>query len=267
MTVYDNPESPAWALRVLKGMDFSDVRRDWRPVDFTDSLGCGHYGCVLTVDDPNVVMKLTTDPTEVRFIKQAMSFGEWPEGIVEYLAIAKTGKQHRKRDVWAIWREAAFDVGLDLRPTGDKYVDRAVRDFSDRLWQFKTQADNARKILQRAKNPEKTLDEAKRFEDWAWNNVALEDAEGADKRGNSLRLSRYKGGQALAARLRACAVLAEMMEHTYLSDLVGSALGYYLEKGLLLADVHSQNVGQVRRDGETMWVITDPGHAVEVGGI
>jgi len=48
--------------------------------------------------------------------------------------------------------------------------------------------------------------------------------------------------------------------------LVGQALDFYLERGLLLADVHANNVGEVTRDGYhgPILVITDPGHLVRV---
>jgi hypothetical protein len=54
--------------------------------------------------------------------------------------------------------------------------------------------------------------------------------------------------------------MTELMQNTDGSDLIGSALRYYLEQGLLLADVHANNVGKVERTSG--WVITDPGHAV-----
>jgi hypothetical protein len=41
---------------------------------------------------------------------------------------------------------------------------------------------------------------------------------------------------------------------------VGEALAHYLENGILLADVHSNNLGL---DSEGEVLITDPGHAVE----
>lgn len=57
------------------------------------------------------------------------------------------------------------------------------------------------------------------------------------------------------------------MEHNNpMSQQVGAALAFYLDNDILLADVHPNNVGTVKRDDEydeqTLWVITDPGHAV-----
>jgi hypothetical protein len=81
-------------------------------------------------------------------------------------------------------------------------------------------------------------------------------------------IDRFRGAQMLAASLRACGVLAEMMGSTATSDLVGQALEYYLDQNVLLADVHANNVGLVEREDYTkpIWVITDPGHAVFLQG-
>ncbi len=68
----------------------------------------------------------------------------------------------------------------------------------------------------------------------------------------------------VAARLRACEILAEIMENTYASSTFGGALGYYMNEGLLLADVHGNNVGMAAQgdEGQILPAITDPGQAV-----
>jgi hypothetical protein len=48
---------------------------------------------------------------------------------------------------------------------------------------------------------------------------------------------------------------------------VGRALDYCLDRGVLLCDVHGNNVGKIECDpeeypGDLSWGITDPGHAV-----
>ena len=40
------------------------------------------------------------------------------------------------------------------------------------------------------------------------------------------------------------------------------AMGWYAKHGILLGDVHLGNIGKVKRDGDYIWVITDPGEAV-----
>ena len=73
-------------------------------------------------------------------------------------------------------------------------------------------------------------------------------------------LGPLRGAMRLAMALRLCELIAELMQNTDGSDLLGDALGHYLDKGILLADVHGHNVGKVERTPG--WVITDPGHAV-----
>jgi hypothetical protein len=71
--------------------------------------------------------------------------------------------------------------------------------------------------------------------------------------------------------LQRCEDLSEEMENTYTADTIGGALSFYLEQGMLLADVHANNVGVATRppgEGYDDWhavnVITDPGHMVPI---
>lgn len=45
-----------------------DADPSWLP-QLHDVLGCGAYGCVFSAPDPHVVVKLTTDLTEINFIE------------------------------------------------------------------------------------------------------------------------------------------------------------------------------------------------------
>jgi hypothetical protein len=290
-----NPEAPPWAEDALALVDFSRVKAEWQPRDFTDMLGCGHYGCVFALPDPDVVLKVTSDPTEVAFIQRAMQIAEagrsgedWPEGIVKYYAIFEVeAKTFRKRKVFAIWREAAVSTGLSLSNHTIfgfnfgklTYEQSSEIEFGRQLRQFQLHAERVQKtvrsITQRRGDEAKQrfMVKVRKLDQWAWDYVGPDDYEGSRDPyayGKRSRLDGLHGEYKVAASLRACAIIAELMEHTYLSDLVGGALGFYLERGLLLADLHSANVGRVVRSeyggrpDETVWVITDPGHAVEL---
>lgn len=264
-------ENPPWADRALK-LNWDAVEAAGLPLPVRSSqkwkfeeLGCGHYGCVMETSDPTIVFKLTSDPTEAEFIQLAKPLG-WPNGIVRYYAIMPLDFTFRRRTVYAIWREAAFDVGgLQPRYGFDRqdYELRSRQDFTHNLTAFKENAARFRDQLKRSKKPDALWAEAKRLEQWAWNNVGLEDAQGA---WGFRYINNQRGAYRLAASYRACAVIAETMEHTYLSDLVGGAFSFYMDNGFLLADVHAGNVGRVNREdydpGEGPWVITDPGHVV-----
>jgi hypothetical protein len=92
--------NPPWANRLLNDnwkAIASEVRdQSWLPVETAGSvegrrkfgeLGCGHYGCVFATSKPGIVFKISTDASEVEFVKAAMKLGTWPTGIVRYEAV------------------------------------------------------------------------------------------------------------------------------------------------------------------------------------
>lgn len=266
-------QNPAWANRLLNEnwqIIASEVKDPaWLPIEAPDSpggrrktfseLGCGHYGCVFATSNPGMVFKISTDASEVEFVKAAMKLGEWPTGIVRYMAVLDLAGSHRKRPAFVVWREEAFDVGrIGIGPNPN-----AEREFKRYHDSYRNAAGYVREVSTRPGFAAR-LAEAKAKSDWAWDNVTWED-------GITARLVQYSASQRLAAALRICAICFELMEHTDYAPDVGSALGFYLDRGILLADVHMQNIGRVTRDDpdgygpQTFIVITDPGHAVFVG--
>jgi hypothetical protein len=235
-----------------------------------EELGCGHYGCVLSTESPGIVFKLTSDTTETRFIEHAMSLG-WPEGIVQYHGILELPFTFRRRSVSAIWREEAFDVGnllhTSFRPE-DAWETRERQRFGRRLAAFLVHAGRVRDALKRSRDRDRLWERAQELQNWAWGIVGIQEAERLE------RLDLYRGAERVASSWRACEIIAELMEHEHLSDSVGGALGFYLERNILLADVHMGNIGKVHRveewdggrDERDIWVITDPGHTVIVEG-
>jgi hypothetical protein len=267
-------DNPPWTNRIM--------REHWAallavgqpmPTRYARELGCGSYGCVFATEDPGIVFKLSSDSTEGEFIQLAAPWG-WPEGIVEYHAIIELPTSYRRRPVYALWREAAFNFlssaerRVEPATTNAAYVVRSIHEFQLLLAAFQYQAGSIRTRLRHRPH---MWEQSKRFRQRAWDYVSLEDVK-PRRVGWGMAtgdpLWRFKGAEAIAVRWRGCEILAELMEHTYLSDLVGGALRFYMEHGVLLADVHANNVGQVRRvyndKGDTYepWVITDPGHAV-----
>ena len=134
----------------------------------------------------------------------------------------------------------------------------------------------ARYSINRAKNKDGLLDEVRSLEEWAHSVVTWKNAMPPDAKKNHLWYvrtppivyiaQRFKGAKQIAVALKACEVIAVAMEtSSYFGHSVGTVLGYSLDNGMLLADVHQHNVGQVKRKDnayEPIWVITDPGHAV-----
>lgn len=71
--------------------------------------GCGGYGCVIATATPDVVLKVTTDDTEVEFARDIEPDLVVPISVHYYLAI-RTRHVFRDRTVALLWREAASDV-------------------------------------------------------------------------------------------------------------------------------------------------------------
>lgn len=274
-----------------------------------EEFGCGHYGCVMPTDDPEVVCKITSDATEAVFVAAALGlgFGEETEGIVRYFGVYELARstaaeerqrllkkaeqfeqkkffdegrelrrraaeipdvstpiEHRGRRTFVLWRESAESVGLPPHWGNPRsYDEQRIDNLHRYLGLFKDFAAAARDSLKRSDDPDALIAEAKRHEDAAWDYVSGIDFDrviGSVAQRVLGGGAGLKGPHRIAVALRACDVIAELMQNTDGCDLIGSALRYYLEQGILLADVHTQNVGKVERTSG--WVITDPGHAV-----
>lgn len=237
-----------------------------------EEYGCGHYGCVMPTDDPEVVCKITSDVTEAVFVAAALQLdapSDMPEGIVRYHAVYELPNEHRGRKTFVLWREAANFAGIGEMPAEQraqmsKYDWDATRGLEKRLSMFKLFAAQVR-LASAQQGFFENLAEAKRFGNWAWDRGAEFEVDryASPQQLFDRVLGPLRGAQRLAMALRMCDLIAEVMENSPGNDLVGNALRYYLEKGLLLADVHAGNVGQVERVTSFLgWVITDPGHAV-----
>lgn len=275
--------NPAWTDRILKA-HWDSIQRSvgkhlmpkWA------ELGEGHYGVVFQTRRPGVVMKITSDPDEARFVVAALSLEEWPAGIVRYYKIARLPETYRRRPVYAIWREEAVATGhylvraerakLDeLAPDGQKdYLRRAGQEFFALLSAWLTAARRVRDASKRTRDRRRFLakiEQARRVDRYETATEFVQAVtEHQQGRGGSLKMGvidRARGVERLAIALDACRIVAELMEHTYASQYVGEALRFYLERDILLADVHQGNIGEVVRPRYgPMVVITDPGHAV-----
>ena len=250
---------PEWVPRLLAGRKFS-----------LEEYGCGKYGCVFPTSDPDVVAKLTSDPTEAFFVGAALSIGDWPEGIVRYHAIYRIpGDEHRGRPVFVLWREEASEVGKVAErtfwgsprelPPNELYEFQAKARLGRNLANFLQDAAIVRDTLKRAADPFAMVEEARapRYSEWAWRYVA-----DAWESARPIAVATFRGAQKVALLLTRLERLATEMENEYLSDQIGSAFSFYLQNDLLLADVHTGNIGLVEGRVGKSPVITDPGHAV-----
>jgi hypothetical protein len=234
-----------------------------------EEYGCGHYGCVMPTSDPEVVCKLTSDQTEGAFIAAAMELGSQPEGLVQYHAIyAIPDVSHRKRPLFVLWREAAHDVGrveskLDEKFPGDanriRYEHQSMMALHKLLRFYRDAAAGLRDTVKRAGFG--VIAEAERYLERAREAAGDIDWDTAPSSSVQSALARYRGPERVALAMATCESLHMWMGNTYGCDLIGGALEYYYDNGMLLADVHAGNIGRTERTGFVP-VITDPGHAV-----
>jgi len=277
-------DAPTWTLTFLTA-NWAEIQRaapdpTWMPVELPgsavqrrqlDELGCGHYGCVFATHAPGIVCKISSDPSEAEFVKAAVKLGTWPGGIVRYRGILDLTGSFRHRPLFLIWREEAFDIGF-LRSANCRAArnPHACQEFGLYHKAYRNAASYVRTASTKSGwATARVRARAEAAQAWAWKQVTWEMGRIPRNRPGRPEFMTVPAPYRLAAALHICATAFELMANTDYATAVGDALHFYLEQGILLADVHFQNIGKVRRDEgygpEEITVITDPGHAVFVG--
>ncbi len=259
--------NPAWTDAIL--FDFCDsikraAKKHNLPQPILDSdckiedrseLGEGVYGVVWTTEAADCAFKLSTDSSEAHFIQTAIDLRRKgiadPAGIVDYRAVFALPVQHDDLDVFAIWREQATHVGL---PCEIPKSDKEMISFVNLLDKFYNTSDT---VFALAFAEQTEYSDMNQYFAWIKERVDL---------ANIL----IDGGKlpydsTFAKLLARCYKLAiEIEESGEPGRHIGHALRTYFENGILLCDVHGNNVGTVDRTGRCResWVLTDPGHAL-----
>lgn len=290
------PNSTPWVDRTVR--KYRDALADVAPSDglpYSDNsgklveFGCGHYGCVMPTGRPDVVFKLTTDPAEAAFVRVALEVGGswWPPGMIRYDSIYRlAGASFRKRPVFALWRQEATDVGETMRhpllmgrPQSDPYERRQKAEASALLANAQVGAAALRDWLKKGKS----YSGVQKLSRMAWRVIGENfEALSRSPHGSSHAwrgrpappnttarlpdiLRRYRGAERAAIGLRTYDACAEMMDNNSpLLQAVGSAMSFYRQYEIVLADVHEGNLGLATHEDydDTVITITDPGHAV-----
>ena len=276
-------ENPPWVTKLLNkhwdtltelvGREMMPIGTEQRGKIVPQEYGTGHYGTVMPTEDGHRVIKITSDVTEAVFVAAAMHVGDIPRGLVRYERIVALPDKHRGRPVFVLWREEAFDVGF-LAKLGSGKLPPEAGEARRFIGDFFETAAIVRDAVK--KDGLGVVEKAKRYEDsvrdWVSENYDLigKRAPYPHERASLVakRISAgFKGPQRVAVSLRFLEVIAETMEHSNpLTVDLGRTFEFYLERGILLADVHPNNIGKAmaREYGDEWEVvkITDPGHAV-----
>lgn len=189
-------------------------------------FGCGTLGCVLPTRRDGVVLKITTDEDEARFVSWAMGLSRWPQGIVRYHAAVRLGPsahpKHRGATAYALWRESAWGIGEPV-PKNEASWTHDQRTVADSLgaWMH--------------------------LSAWARRGLA---APGGHR------------PQVIARTRELLSIPLNTLDNSPLGGAIAHALRFYLERGAVLSDSNLDNFGYVERPSGPMAVITDPSRVI-----
>jgi hypothetical protein len=212
--------------------------------------GSGNYGTVFPTRDPGVVLKITRDATEANLVAYTVDNvrrelrGRMPEGLVRYYRIMQL--KTNVVPIYAIWREAALSTGREALKQLEQMHDHGLPCnesgiVPEWLHEYRIRADYIRKYQG---SPTELYERSEYWKRWT----------GA--------VFRVPEGQEAAFALAGLPGIIETISKIPCLKAVGQTFSFYLKRGVVLADVHINNVGLVKRARKTLLVITDPGHAV-----
>jgi hypothetical protein len=250
----DNGVDSAWLPRELP-------RSEALRPHSVEEYGCGSYGCVMPTYQDGLVLKITTDATEAWFAHIARELARvdgWPRGIVHYRRVLGLSDQtHDGQMLYLLWRDEARSVGEahyvapDLEQLLEAYMNGADV-FSGVLPRGGNESRLA--ALQIAQKPA-VIEAARTYllskTDAGWPLGAVADAANKE-------LSTEDTPTVVAVAILCTYLIAERIEQLAGCQALGGAIRYYLDKGILLGDLHRGNVG-VAYDDPKRVVIVDPG--------
>jgi hypothetical protein len=226
---------------------------------------CGHYGCVYPTRTKGIVCKVTTDKAEAAFVSAALDIGRFPDGIVEYQGAYELVAPGKTR-VFALWREeasvvgqkAAFHVAALMAGKG-KFRGAPGRTL-EILSATRMMGTWLNYALRHTADPEGLVKAAAAVRKDIWSHVSLDDVVAVSRAG----FVRGFGPPPLEFAIGVAAFdqLLSYLAESPLGAPIGEAMRFYMKHGMLLADVHDENIGAVARDGGLALAITDPGDMI-----
>lgn len=241
---------PAWGVKSAKSSWAAMVKffgKKNLPVGPAEQeLGGGRYGFVWATQTPEKVFKVTTDPTEALFVAWYLRLKREIIGLTKYYKLARLPGEVRSRPIYGILRSAALSP--TLADASQELPSEIRQDAIGDLYNAKHWAALTRDYLKRS--PAKAAEVVALSQDTPFPTTLAEHVGGMRRRG--------------VARAAHCLMMFRSVATDFANDEVlynvGNALLECLDEGVLLADVHANNVMRDARTGE--WTITDPGHAV-----
>jgi len=245
-------------------------------------FGCGYFGCVYATEDPNVVLKITTDESEAQ-LSSFLASKRYRSGIVRFYQVFEIpGRfsffEGEERKMFSVWRENAIVAGMigSDRPSAspdDPFPQRAqkllaeiflrelplldymsVEEFRGIFYDFLDAVH--RQYLASAL-----------FRSWDEDLREIFVAALDKVKNPNLRLSDLEPPNSPEGTRDAALLLTHLadLRDTWLGNGIGTfLLRMLLEEEIMLTDVHPGNVGIVNR--ENLPVLVDPGVVVSLRG-
>lgn len=244
-------------------------------------FGCGYFGCVYATEDPNVVLKLTTDESEAQ-MSSFLASKRYRSGIVKFYQVFEIPGQFLfcgdKRKMFAVWRENAIVAGMigSDRPsadTADPFPQRAQKLLAEiflrelPLLDYMSVAEFREIFYDFLDAVHRQYGASTFFRYWDEDLREIFVAALDKVKNPNLLLSDLEPPNSPEGTRDAALLL------THLADLrdtrLGNGIGTFLlrmllEEEIMLTDAHPGNVGIVKR--ENLPVLVDPGVVVSLRG-
>ena len=234
--------------------------------------GAGHYGVVYPTNTVGLVIKITTDPTEAAFTAAYLSMkpNQRPVGVIRYHSIVRLPQESKsRRPVFVLWRDEAQYVGpsalkSEWLPTmkDNGYFSRSLRSTEVGIVNIKKCGDDFRNWALKAGTEKVVAAVAARDAVWQRYDIPQDQIE------YGRTAARLKGTDKGAYILNRVKALCDELQNEPVGIDIGRALDDLMGEGLLLCDVHLNNIGtphpavKDKLDMSGYLLITDPGHAI-----
>jgi len=219
--------NPAW----LPLLDDVNIAREDRVSGHVQEYGCGAHGCVFPTHETSVVLKVTTDATEVEFAQNIAPHLVSPITVIYHTVISLNQVRQGHR-VYLLWRESAYKVGEMERVlgAGAAALINAQHNVAKAAYSAMHHYDNSKR-------------------------------RGRDKNAD-IFLQRVR--MLLSSWLDECARMVDQGKYPQLRALGHGFIVCFEQQRVFFGDVHDGNVGLVHRADGGHWVVTDPGHTTIV---
>ncbi len=243
--------NPQWSDDVARrycGLIYSFADRHKLPApkldnrcQIDDELGEGVYGVVYKTEKSGTVFKITSDESEARVVGNVIELeneGANFRGLVRYRAVRRTDQVHDGLPVFLIWREESSSIG------GTWTLPRIVRKSVDAVWQEAQKLLKATVYLRNEESPEVY-----------WKTLAAASRKGLDPQFDV-------EGDEYAGLFRTYVIKVTRLRAIKGAEDVADTILELMMNGMVLADVHHENIGKVQRGSKQIWAVTDPGNAI-----